>query len=499
MANPWLTIALASPLNPASPAGILRRPPPLPDPPDPLQFPPPLPSSRSPPLSFADVNPLASSPAALLLSSYSNLHFPVPINPRSGNSNPTTVTNPNLLCSSLQSSTFPFKGLLGGSPSFVSNSSQPTHPLPPTIPASIPLTLKTQSTAPVDWVSKVKKTIDRSLERFSPVSLSPSGIPRVIIPEEVYQKGAELHRDFVVCRFFGRVPTYSLIQNHLEIHMSPATNSVLVRLPNEFSHQKVTQKGFWYVDTTMFHVSQWAAHADDYSPSLKRVQLWAHLIGVSFDLIHRQGLSHIAGQIGEPKETDDWTLNLTSISIAHVKVEVDTTVPLPKVVEVGRQNGSFVNVSVEYPWVPPICSHSKEVGHISRNCPLLPIFRKQKSSSTLHKISQEKQPDLTTSNVAVLSPKRVHAEAPVAAATVTHAETTDAPTSEIPTLDPTVQSLPSAAPMVVDPQVVPSEISSTPPELGSVSGSDVEMEDASSPSPQDFFLALPALFFLPPH
>lgn len=137
-----------------------------------------------------------------------------------------------------------------------------------------------------------------------------------------------------------------------------------------------------------------------------------------------------------------------------------------------------------------------------RNCPKGPqewTQVRQKSSSTLHKISQEKQPDLTTSNVAVLSPKRVHAEAPVAAATVTHAETTDAPTSEIPTLDPTVQSLPSAAPMVVDPQVVPSEISSTPPELGSVSGSDVEMEDASSPSPQDFFLALPALFFLPPH
>ena len=136
-----------------------------------------------------------------------------------------------------------------------------------------------------------------------------------------------------------------------------------------------------------------------------------------------------------------------------------------------------------------------------RNCPKGPqewTQVRQKSSSTLHKISQEKQPDLTTSNVAVLSPKRVHAEAPVAAATVTHAETTDAPTSEIPTLDPTVQSLPSAAPMVVDPQVVPSEISSTPPELGSVSGSDVEMEDASSPSPQDFFLALPAPFFYRP-
>ncbi|CDY24605.1 BnaC05g32890D [Brassica napus] len=48
MANPWLTVALASPLNPTAPAGNLSRPPPLPDPPDPDLFPP-LSSSRSAP------------------------------------------------------------------------------------------------------------------------------------------------------------------------------------------------------------------------------------------------------------------------------------------------------------------------------------------------------------------------------------------------------------------------------------------------------------------
>lgn len=210
-----------------------------------------------------------------------------------------------------------------------------------------------------------------------------------------------MHRDFVVCRFFGRLPAFSLIQNvfnymwgkgkHLEIHLSPTTNSVLVRLPNEFIRQKVTQKGFWYVDTTMFHVSQWAAHANDFTPSLKCVQLWAHLIDVPFDLIYKQGLSHIAGQIGEPKETDDWTLNLSSISVAHVKVEVDTTVPLPTVVEVGRQNGTFVKVSVEYSWIPLICAHCKEVGHISRNCPLIP-FPPKTAPPASRKSQQKKDP-----------------------------------------------------------------------------------------------------------
>ena len=154
--------------------------------------------------------------------------------------------------------------------------------------------------------------------------------------------------------------------------MLPQSNSVLVRLQNEFIREKVLQKRYWYVDTSMFYVSQRSEHPEDYSPSLQRIQLWAHLKGVPFDLMYDAGLSHISGQIGDPRETDDWSLCLTSISTAHVKVEMDTTIPLPFQVEVGRSNGTFITVDVEYPWVPPSCAHCKEVGHIQRHCPLLP-------------------------------------------------------------------------------------------------------------------------------
>ncbi|KAJ4893561.1 hypothetical protein Rs2_20355 [Raphanus sativus] len=159
---------------------------------------------------------------------------------------------------------------------------------------------------------------------------------------------------------------------HLEIHMLPTKKSVLVRIPNDFIREKVLLKRLWYVDTAMFHVSGWSEFSEDYTPSLKKIQLWAHLKGVPFDLIHNTGLSHIAGQIGEPKEKDDWTMSLSSISVAHVKVEIDTSIPLPKTIEVGRSDGSFVNVEVEYPWVPPICAHCKEIGHIQRNCLQIP-------------------------------------------------------------------------------------------------------------------------------
>lgn len=76
----------------------------------------------------------------------------------------------------------------------------------------------------------------------------------------------------------------------------------------------------------------------------------------------------MAGLIGDPKETDDFTLNLVSLTLSHVKVEVDLTKPLPSVVEFQRQSGEVVGVQVDYPWLPPTCSHCKELGHVIRNC-----------------------------------------------------------------------------------------------------------------------------------
>ncbi|CAG7905257.1 unnamed protein product [Brassica rapa] len=314
--NSWLAIARAPPLQPTAPAGILCRPPPLPDPPDPTQFPP-LPAPRSPsnlskPSSLPPSQPLRPvhptptttllsagvlppSSASLLLASF--LHSPFP----NCSPNPipisSTTMNPPLNPQSLPPISPPQpSSLLGAGPS-LSQSPLP-HPFPFTDPSP--------PSAPPTWASKVRSNTDRTLCRLSPQTFSPSGVPRVIIPDEVYQKGAELHKDFLICRFFGRIPAYKLIQNvlnylwgkgkHLEIHMLPTTNSALVRLSNDFIREKVLLKRFWYVETSMFHVSQWSESATTTTPSLQRIQLWAHLKGVPFDLIYNLGSVILLGR-----------------------------------------------------------------------------------------------------------------------------------------------------------------------------------------------------------
>ncbi|CAN6999510.1 unnamed protein product [Brassica rapa subsp. trilocularis] len=145
MVNPWLTMVIDSPRNPASPDGSPSHPPPLPDPPDPLHFPPlPLvPSSASveelpfvpavssiPPLGLATDTSPPLGPAVMSI----DLFLPSSPTPVifSGNSDPPSPSDSEMVD---LSSTDP--------PSFILALLAPFHDrhipsTPPTIPASIP-------------------------------------------------------------------------------------------------------------------------------------------------------------------------------------------------------------------------------------------------------------------------------------------------------------------------------------------------------------------------
>lgn len=100
----------------------------------------------------------------------------------------------------------------------------------------------------------------------------------------------------------------------------------------------------------MFHVAPWNSLYGS-SLDLESILIWAHMKGVPLDLMHTEGLSLIAGLIGDPKEINDYTLNLVSISTAYVKVEADVAKPLPSEVDLERQDGLVILVQVEYSWL----------------------------------------------------------------------------------------------------------------------------------------------------
>ncbi|CAN7066803.1 unnamed protein product, partial [Brassica rapa subsp. trilocularis] len=95
---------------------------------------------------------------------------------------------------------------------------------------------------------------------------------------------------------------------------------------------------------------------------------------------------------------------MVSLTVSHVKVEVDLTLPLPPVVEFERESGEVVEVQVHYPWVPPTCSHCHELGHILRNCLTYtpPVSEKEKEKgkekASTSKHNETPKPYKTTKN-----------------------------------------------------------------------------------------------------
>ena len=154
----------------------------------------------------------------------------------------------------------------------------------------------------------------------------------------------------------------------LEIHLQPLKHSMLVRVPNDYIRTKILEKKLWYVDTSMFYVSQWGENPTVSYPEITSIPLWAHLRGVPFDLRTKEGLSLAAGLVGEPIETDDYTKNISSLNVAHVKIEANLCKPLPTAGELLRENGEVIEVDIDYPWTPPLCSHCCRIGHIVKNC-----------------------------------------------------------------------------------------------------------------------------------
>ena len=86
-------------------------------------------------------------------------------------------------------------------------SSIPTNPTAQTCQNPILPTPSNPSPNAPTLAEKLRVRGDKSLSRLAPATLSESGRPRVLIPDSVFHKGAELHKDFVICYFNGRPPT----------------------------------------------------------------------------------------------------------------------------------------------------------------------------------------------------------------------------------------------------------------------------------------------------
>lgn len=206
------------------------------------------------------------------------------------------------------------------------------------------------------------------------VTISAEGRPRVKVPNAVFERGARIHSDFIVGIFYGNAPSYGKVwgvlnflwgkDRRVTIH-NLTENAFLFHIPSVSVRRKVLQHELWRVGDSPFFVTEWKASFSLNPPSLQQAPIWASINQVPFDLITEEGLSFISRPLGQIVDAKPFN----SVSSVDVKVIVDLTKPLPNSIEIERDDGAVVLLSVTYPWFPPLCPVCNEIGHKANLCP----------------------------------------------------------------------------------------------------------------------------------
>ncbi|KAG7564362.1 Reverse transcriptase domain [Arabidopsis suecica] len=150
-------------------------------------------------------------------------------------------------------------------------------------------------------------------------------------------------------------------------------NAYLFRIPNSSTRNRVLSQGLWQIDGLTMFVAKWEPGPIPKKPELSSAPVWLELRNVPFQLFNEDGFEFIAGLVGEPKGLHPSTANLTNLEVAKVFTLIDPRKPLPEAVNVQFPTGEISRVLVSSPWMPPICSFCKEVGHSLKRCKLAPI------------------------------------------------------------------------------------------------------------------------------
>lgn len=265
-------------------------------------------------------------------------------------------------------------GILGSNPYSPTKASVSKCDLPVKSPSVTPYGSELKG-APTNfsWAAHLKPSC-RIPNSSAKILVSPEGRFRVKVPNDVFERGAKIHSDYIVGIFYGNPPSYGKIwgvlnflwgkDKRVTVH-NLTKNAFLFYIPSPTLGRRVLQHELWRVGDSPFFVTEWKAAYSLHPPSLEKAPIWAKVGNIPFDLVTEEGLSYFARPLGQVVDAKPFT----SINSAEIKVIVDLTKPLPKELEIERDDGAICIISVAYPWLPPLCPICNNIGHKAALCP----------------------------------------------------------------------------------------------------------------------------------
>ncbi|KAG7587002.1 Reverse transcriptase domain [Arabidopsis thaliana x Arabidopsis arenosa] len=251
---------------------------------------------------------------------------------------------------------------------------------PASTSSAAPSLAATQSEAP--WLNLFKGS-SRQLKKKGTAFTLPSGESCVKIPNSVIEKNRKSWDSFILGQFYSDPPAQGTIhaivngiwsRHHRDISVSKMEgNAYLFRIPNTATRNRVLSQGLWQIEGQTMFVAKWEPGPIPQKPELTSAPIWLELRQVPPQFFNEDGFEHIAGLVGDPKGLHPSTANMSNLEVAKVLTIIDPRKPLPEAVNVQFDSGEICRVLVSSPWMPPICSFCKEVGHCLKRCKVAPV------------------------------------------------------------------------------------------------------------------------------
>ncbi|CAN6983521.1 unnamed protein product, partial [Brassica oleracea var. botrytis] len=224
----------------------------------------------------------------------------------------------------------------------------PTMADPETLAPKTPLvarieTLASKPSAADVWTSMVKGTT-KLLQKKGKAFTLPSGEACVKIPNQIIEKNRKAWDCFILGQFYSDPPPQGLVHSVANGIWSRQTMFVAKREPGIIPEK----------------------------PELTSAPIWLELRDVPLQLFHEDGLERIEGLVGDSKVLHPSTANKKNLEVAKVLTLIDPRKPLPEAVNVQFDSGEIKRIGVSTPWMPPVCSHCKEIGLSLKRCKAAP-------------------------------------------------------------------------------------------------------------------------------
>lgn len=255
-----------------------------------------------------------------------------------------------------------------------------------------PVTLEEPGSPATDRWSSLFKGTGKPLQRKGTAFQLPSGEACVQIPNSVIEKNKKSWECFIIGQFYSDPPTQGTLHNivngiwsrqYRDISVSKMDGfTFLFRIPNAATRRRVIKQRLWQIEGQTMFVADWEPGVTPDKPELTSAPIWLELRDVPLQFFNKEALEHIAGLVGLPRLLHPSTANKSDLEVAKVLTLIDPRKPLPEAVNAQFQSGEVRRIRVSSPWMPPVCMHCKEIGHILKHCRAAPILCSHCNSRT---------------------------------------------------------------------------------------------------------------------